>query len=1117
MVNHSSSVFSILFEKAILKDAYSYYVADLSLNRLIPPIIEVVDGVEEDYTEKFGENLPSYDEMVLRSAGTYVDPTHRERYISSLSSRELIDKFNKGETMPEYICRIHSGKIGWHYRKYISYLSLDDRTGHIMALNVAYNATEAIEAQIERKHIEERLAYLEAEAKVQRQLEHELEEQAKLQQDLSREKERLEIIHSIIHSGMWSILFDSNKQITDISCSNSFRQLLGYKNEEDFPNALESWVNVLYPEDMARALNAVEEAINDSKSGHIYESEYRAILNTGDIHWFRGSGRTKLNPDGSGEFFGTFVDTTRDHEAREFSDIANAISYSFESLYYVDLRDDSYIVYNSQEISEIRPNKYTGKNFFVDTIENARMTVHSDDLEAFLNFISKDTLVYELMRGNSTSMVCRRVTDDTPIYYRVRASRSTLDEHHIIIAVENVDQEVSWQMARIEQQQEIKKNLEIIDVLASEYSSVYYIDVSSGLITPYTMNAETQSEIGQIFASKPTIVSAFQTYVERMVYEPDKAKMLAAASWDNVSRELAHKKAFTTIYRTVRNGKPVYCEMKLAKVDAEDEVPTAVALGFSDKDTEILERFVADKLKNDYFGLYLADLESNVIRPIKLAGRILDTVHDYTADGYRDRVEEYAKYVYVEYRDMWQRFADPAFLAAYLNLEDRREYTYRAFEGEWRRVTFSVISRNEDGLVTSVLLAFSMLDESSVENIELQERLADQQTKLEIALQQARSASSAKTNFLFNISHDIRTPMNAVTGYTAMAKKYIADPERVGDYLNKIDMAGQNLLSLVNQVLEMSRIEAGKVVLEENETDILERTYAILAVATANANVHGVKVECNISDVHNKDVITDVSRMNQIFTNILGNAVKYTPEGGTITFTVEQRGLAKDGYGLYVFTTTDTGIGISKDFLDHIFEEFSRERTSTISGIQGTGLGMAIVKRLVDLMGGTIKIESEQGKGTKVIISMPLKIIESVKSTAPVDFDVYTHFKDKRILLVEDNEMNREIASNILTELGFAVDEAGDGDIALDKVKNSEPGHYAFVLMDIQMPRMNGYEATRHIRALKDERIANIPIIALTANAFAEDRQNAIECGMNDHLAKPISVTVLVQTLAKYV
>ena len=530
-----------------------------------------------------------------------------------------------------------------------------------------------------------------------------------------------------------------------------------------------------------------------------------------------------------------------------------------------------------------------------------------------------------------------------------------------------------------------------------------------------------------------------------------------------------------------------------------------------------------------------------------------------------------------------------------------------------------------------------------------QTQLEEQNRKLEIALQHEGAANRAKREFLFNMSHDIRTPMNAIIGFTSLAATHIDNREQVLDYLKKISTSSQHLLSLINDVLDMSRIESGKVKIEERAVHLPDLVHDVRSIIQPNVSAKRLSLFIDTMDVENEDIITDPLRLNQVLLNILSNAIKFTPTGGMISLRIAQKNDAPTGHARYEFRIKDNGIGMSAEFQKHIFEEFSREESSTVSGIQGTGLGMSITKNIVDLMGGTIAIESELGKGSEFIVDLcfarceqkveqrQLPQLEGLRALVADDdtdtclsvstmlskigmrpewtisgkeavirtkyaveqgdeFSVYiidwlipdmngieivrqirkvignrcpiiiltaydwadiedearaagvtafcekplflselrrvlaepfraepaskpaqptaADLKGKKLLLVEDNELNREIALEILKEAGFVVDTAEDGAVAVQKIKQAAPGQYDLILMDIQMPNLDGYEATRQIRALPDAEKANIPIFAMTANAFEEDRQNALEAGMNGHIAKPLDVPHLLHVLA---
>ena len=397
---------------------------------------------------------------------------------------------------------------------------------------------------------------------------------------------------------------------------------------------------------------------------------------------------------------------------------------------------------------------------------------------------------------------------------------------------------------------------------------------------------------------------------------------------------------------------------------------------------------------------------------------------------------------------------------------------------------------------------------------EYRKSLEQKNVALQLAVQRETKANLAKREFLFNMSHDIRTPMNAIIGFTALAQTHIDDRGQVEDYLKKISVSSQHLLSLINDVLDMSRIESGKVTLEAKPVHLPELVHELRDIVQAVVSEKDLSLTLDTVGVENEDVIADPLRLEQILINVLANAVKFTPDGGQISLWIVQKDTAPAGYADFEFHIKDNGIGMSEEFQKHIFEQFARERTSTVSKIQGTGLGMAITKSLVDMMGGRITVKSEQGKGSEFTISLRFPIGEAKTEQTPPAAKASAS-AGKKLLVVEDNELNLEIASTLLKEAGFAVDTAENGKIAVEKVEAASADRYDLILMDIQMPEMDGYEATRRIRALPDTKKAALPIVAMTANAFEDDRKNALRAGMNGHIAKPLDIQKLFQVFSE--
>ena len=389
--------------------------------------------------------------------------------------------------------------------------------------------------------------------------------------------------------------------------------------------------------------------------------------------------------------------------------------------------------------------------------------------------------------------------------------------------------------------------------------------------------------------------------------------------------------------------------------------------------------------------------------------------------------------------------------------------------------------------------------------------------KLQLSAAEAQEASEAKTRFLFNMSHDIRTPMNAIMGFTELLNRNLDDQEKARGYLRKIQNASSLLLTIINQVLEMARIESGTVTLKLEATDLSALFHSVNTVFEADIQKKNIQYS---EDAHvpHKFAYCDKTKLEEIYLNIVSNAIKYTPDGHAIRVEIHELPSEDKKKACYRFTCEDSGIGMSADYLPHIFDEFSREHTTTENKVVGTGLGLPIVKSLIEQMGGTIQVESTQGVGTKFTVDLTLTLAsrEEVYSSPEALAEAeHAKLRGRRILLAEDNDLNAEIAIELLGEKGLLIERAADGEECCTMLAQAPEGYYDLILMDIQMPRMNGYEAAAKIRGMADVKKAGIPIIAMTANAFAEDRQAALDAGMNAHVAKPIDMAVLLPTLLR--
>lgn len=514
-------------------------------------------------------------------------------------------------------------------------------------------------------------------------------------------------------------------------------------------------------------------------------------------------------------------------------------------------------------------------------------------------------------------------------------------------------------------------------------------------------------------------------------------------------------------------------------------------------------------VSEDYVYLINVDLETQQEVRYKLFSG--DALEDW-ADGhynYTYCIEKYADDFVAEYDR--QRFIEATKLSVLMDVLTIQNNYYIEYDvvidGNTMQYQGKFTISNEKPFENHMLISIRDITESARERIAREKELSE-------ARRMAESASKAKSAFLFNMSHDIRTPMNAIIGYTNLIEMHLDDKEKLQNYIKKIKYSSDFLLSLINNVLEMSRIESGKLTVDETIWNVEQFNDMLISVFEEEFKQKNLKFTREINIIH-EDVFCDALKLKEIYLNIISNAIKYTPKGGSINLKLEELPSDKEGYGNYRCVVSDTGIGMSEEFLTHIFEEFSRESTATESKVVGSGLGMPIVKRLVELMDGTITVESRLGEGTSFTVEIPHRIADRSKLNRLKDYENDSGeaiFSQKRILLAEDNDLNAEISEEILGGFGLKVERAVDGIDCVHKLQEAAEGYYDLILMDIQMPNMNGYDATMTIRHMDGAR-ADIPIIAMTANAFDEDKKNALSAGMNGHISKPIEINKLLSTL----
>ena len=519
------------------------------------------------------------------------------------------------------------------------------------------------------------------------------------------------------------------------------------------------------------------------------------------------------------------------------------------------------------------------------------------------------------------------------------------------------------------------------------------------------------------------------------------------------------------------------------------------------------ERTLIESLSLDYATILCADLEADTIQAYRVSERFESAFQmECPVRRFKGFDTDYIQsWVYPADREIVAQTTNPDHLRKKLSENGYYNVIYRIFKDhEPIYIQLRIVNVSSGKDITKVVFGYRNIDSEMMQAIEEKRALED-------ALSHATMANKAKNVFLSNMSHDIRTPMNAIVGFAVLAQKNLHDRTKVKDCLEMITASSDILLQLLNNILEISRIESKEIQLDERECSLLDILEQVESVVKKRAAAKSVIFFTDVSKLKHDRVFADRQKILQVLLCLTDNAVKYTKEGDRIFVSIIEEE-TKEGQSAFQFVVEDNGIGISEEFLAHVFEPFEREKNTTLSGIHGSGLGLTIAKKVVETMNGTIGISSKPGVGSKFTVTLTLRLQETqYKNSSHLK-----HIPEKnRILIVDDNEINLEIGMEILKDAGYLVDSALDGSIALEKIQNAKAGSYAMVLMDIQMPVMNGYEAAKAIRKLENPALANIPIIALSANTFEEDKRLAIKSGMNAHVAKPINTLELYKTMQR--
>lgn len=941
-------------------------------------------------------------------------------------------------------------------------------------------------------------------------------------------------------------------------------------------------------------------------------------------------------------------------------EIIGGLTSEYTALYRVNLDTGTYVNYaisdRLKDTQDLFSRFTTFKELYLAFIYSS---VHPDDHKQLLRFADMEYVRKVFSHRKSVTLLFRRNYNGKYLWTeQIMVKFADIDEEPSAVAIGFIEKDADVR-ARKEAELEKEKRTRILDAIGDAYLAIYQVNFKTDTVIPFKVTPSVPSEFARENVSYTELT---QQWIETTVHPDDRETMRNLTSPAFLKKRFSEKKSFYAIFRTMVNGNMEYHELRVIR--SEDfEKSGAVVVGFMNRDEDIKQTIQLKKkveegeelsiilqaMAEDFECLLHVDFDTGKEDHYRHSEPFTKAIPNWLDEtDYRRRVAIFAERIVIaDDREYFMQAADPDVVSGRIKDGDPYYIKYRInLDGKETWFETKFLHHSVHVGHNCALVGFRNID--AVYRAEM-----EQQEHLKQALEMAKSASRAKTTFLNSMSHDIRTPMNAIIGYTGLVAAHLDSPELVRDYLSKITQSSDHLLSLINDVLDMSRIESGKMVLNDKEENISDIIHTLRNIVQADVHAKNLDFFVDCENIMHEYIFCDKLRLNQVLLNVLSNAIKYTPAGGTITLNVREAPSSDTGYSTYTIVIKDNGIGMSEEFLKTIFDPFTRVSSSTVSGIQGTGLGMAITKSIIEMMNGRIDIHSRENEGTEVILNfdfeqvnspqeelsylsslkgmrsivvddntdtcehaakmlrdigmrsewctsgqevivrtkealknndlfkvyiidwvMPdvnglettrrlrkiigneapiiiitayewgdiekeardagvsgfvskplfpsdlrriLKTCCSEETTPAPEKEVEYHFEGKKILLVEDNEMNREIAEDILTENAFVVDTAEDGSIAVEKMKQAAPGTYDLILMDIQMPILDGYEATRAIRALDLEYAKTIPIIAMTANAFEEDRLKALDAGMNEHIPKPVDVKKLKETIARFI
>ncbi len=897
-------------------------------------------------------------------------------------------------------------------------------------------------------------------------------------------------------------------------------RMLGYDAVEEMVEAIDGKViHTIHPDDREQVIKDIGDEYYE---GFTYETTYRMPRKDGSWFWTVNKGKVIRTEDGKLAIISACQDMTSFVERHKKLEEQNMLSQATisqmpggyhrcsleegHSFLYISDRFLAILGWTREEIKTIFDNKFDNM-------------LHPDDRNLSSDYVTR--ILDTCGRGLTKDQIYRLlgkdgyhwVTDATTL---VKSGNQTFFQGNITDITDFLKDKEKKEKELEDSNQILNERNRILSALSREYTTVLLCDLKQDtfeVVKGDTFTHNDPEEKQQLVLGSNCYSERVWYFFENVLIKESAPEYLERLLPEYLMNELQETDSIEIYYKTIPNGSGSRHFLVKAVRLSNEEDHFKIILGFRSvdeimkKEQEIeLQRELIEGLGKEYFSVLAVELDKDRVfyyRESDENGKIISDFCRKCDNRWSQIIPSYAETMVSN--NINGEFEKQLGLETLRSQKEDYSMTYE-FRSETEinyhqvRVAYA---KKKDGARVAIV------GTRNIDSLIKKERM--QEEKLKKAYDAAENANKAKTEFLNNMSHDIRTPMNVILGYNQLMKSLLTEPKQM-DYQKKIEQSGKLLLSIINNILDMARIESGKMKVDENYERVGEVVDEIISTFASEAEERGIHLSGSMKVIH-RNILCDGTKIREIYVNLVSNAMKYTPRGGNVTITVEELPCEKEGYMKIKSEIKDTGIGMSKEYLPTLFEPFSREQNTTTGRVGGTGLGMPIVKKMVDLMGGSLEVESEPGKGTIFTFTLMHKIadrkyysqsIEKVKTS-----NMGESLSGKHVLLAEDNDLNAEIAVTILEETGIVIERVEDGIQCVNRVEQMSPGTYDLILMDIQMPNMDGYQAAQRIRHLNDKTRAEIPIIAMTANAFAEDRKRAFDAGMNGHIAKPIDIEKL--------